>query len=195
MKKDDKPLFLDRLLSSPLFDRLKEIREENSWHRQTTHEHTLLVHQNLEAILAESNYPVNSKVLLAAALIHDMAKFDTIIKNPDGTTGFPSHDVLGAAYVTEAGALLGLDNNEIEVVKQLVVWHDLPHKLIDLILVKGNVRELHELAVKAAGDLLLSLYLLAWADMRGSNLQELNPELFRSREKIMAELIDLVRSK
>ncbi len=98
----------------PEFDSMMETKQQHIHHAYGVGEHTLLTMQNIEP----------EKVLRLAALFHDIGKPKTLFADTDGTTHFYGHDEDGAEMTKDIMRRLRFDNNTINSVYKLVLYHD-----------------------------------------------------------------------
>jgi putative nucleotidyltransferase with HDIG domain len=199
----------DILLSQlPELNLLKEVIEDNKWHNnQLVYDHTISVFKELQLLLKlnvidekEQEEAVSKhldekignharrNLLLIAALLHDIGKRNTMKVNPDGSTTFPGHEEKGAGMINSFSRQLGLNPNDIEFVKTLVLLHGETHKAVGSC-TKNRKSKLDDIRKKFRGQF-LELLLLCWADMLGSHLRFNNPEDFRKRNKTYMSLIN-----
>lgn len=98
----------------PEFDTMMETEQENPHHKYSVGEHTI---RSIEAIRAD-------KVLRLSMLFHDIAKplMKTIDEN--GVAHFKTHDIKGAEMTKQILRRLKFDNDTINKVVKLVLYHD-----------------------------------------------------------------------
>lgn len=98
----------------PEFDAMMKTEQENPHHKYSVGEHTV---KSIEAVRAD-------KVLRLSMLFHDIAKplMKTIDEN--GVAHFKMHDVKGAEMTKQILRRLKFDNDTINKVVKLVLYHD-----------------------------------------------------------------------
>jgi predicted HD phosphohydrolase len=109
---------IEDCLAHPYVTRLQGIDERNSWHNETTYEHTLNVYN-----YAKSQNESDS--FLIAALLHDVGKYETRKQLPCGNTSFPNHELVGYNFVKP---ILGEGVTDREMILTLVRDHGLVHE-------------------------------------------------------------------
>ena len=98
----------------PEFDSMMKTEQQHIHHTYDVGEHTLLTMENIEP----------DKVLRLAALFHDIGKPKTLFTDADGTTHFYGHDEEGAEMTKDIMRRLRFDNNTLNSVYKLVLFHD-----------------------------------------------------------------------
>jgi hypothetical protein len=185
----------------PEFESLKQSIENNGGHdHQTTFDHTVSVMRGMETLFqAEFLTPADTEVLAnhlaqkiethtrkdllrLLVLVHDLAKPETTVTNPDGTTGCPGHELLSVARVQEFQDRFELGQSEVTWVQQLVRLHGEPHQLLTLGLAKPAEQvKIMNTFIAVVGDGALELILMVHADLLGGDLATLNPQEFEAR--------------
>lgn len=98
----------------PEFDRMMETRQNHPHHCYDVGEHTL--HAMLET--------APDKVLRLTMLFHDIGKPDTLQTDEKGVTHFYGHAAVGADKTKAILRRLRFDNDTIQKVSRLVLYHD-----------------------------------------------------------------------
>lgn len=98
----------------PEFDACMETPQHHPHHCYNVGEHTL---HTLTAIPPD-------RVLRLAMLLHDIGKPATLMRDADGTTHFHGHNVAGEKLARAILRRLKFDNDTIDVVCRLVLYHD-----------------------------------------------------------------------
>ena len=180
---------------------LKDVIENNDWHNNDpVFNHTLDVLEKLEGLLKNirdeiSNYLgqkitnyTRKDLLFLAALFHDIAKKETLVKNNDITSCL-KHEEVGATKIKEILSRFDLSEAEKDLVIQIVKYHGVVHLIIE-----PNNEKLDEDFAEFKinySNIFLELILLAMADTLGSQLSENKPEEFNFRinffEKVLSK--------
>lgn len=98
----------------PEFDCAMETEQNHPHHCYSVGEHILASLCHVEA----------DKVLRLAMLFHDIGKPRVMTRDEDGTTHFHGHGAVSAAMAEEIMKRLRFDNDTIEMVSRLVLYHD-----------------------------------------------------------------------
>ncbi len=98
----------------PWFDKMMETPQNTPYHCYTVGEHTI---HSLEHVPKE-------KVLRLTMLLHDIAKPACRTTDAKGVDHFKGHPKAGAAMAGEVLRQLKFDNDTIDRVTALVLWHD-----------------------------------------------------------------------
>lgn len=98
----------------PEFDTCMETPQHHPHHCYNVGEHTL------HTLMATPP----DRVLRLAMLLHDIGKPATLKVDPDGTTHFHGHNVVGERMAHTILRRLKFDNDTIDVVCRLVLYHD-----------------------------------------------------------------------
>jgi len=184
----------------PEFYELKDVIENNDWHNNdSVFDHTLNVLEKLEELLKDvkdkiSDY-LNQKItnytrkdlLFLAALFHDIAKKETLVKNNDITSCL-KHEEVGAIKVKEILSQFDLSEVEKDLVVQIVKYHGVVHLIIE-----PNNEKLDEEFAKfriSYSNIFLELILLAMTDTLGSQLSENKPEEFNFRINFFKKVLN-----
>jgi poly(A) polymerase len=115
--------------------------------------------------LAVANHPM---LLKWAALFHDLGKPETCATREDGRTTFYKHDRAGARIFTAIAQRLRWSREHRRTVARLIELHMYPFHLSNAIQNTGITPRACLRLVKAAGDDLPGLFLLAMADSLAS---------------------------
>ena len=135
--------------------------------------------------LAVAKHPV---LLKWAALFHDLGKPETCGTREDGRTTFYNHDRAGARIFTAIARRLRWSREHLQTVAKLIDLHMYPFHLSNAIQNTGITPRACLRLVKAAGDDLPGLFLLAMADSLASQ----GPLRPPSMEENLADLYDRV---
>lgn len=192
---------------------LEEVREQNAWHRlkASIFDHIVAVYRELEIMLPFDEVlladfkaffrsvlkdQVGDKsredLLKIMVLVHDIHKKEALIINPDGSTKAPGHELFSARLPQVVAGRFGLDAVQVDWLRRLTLFHDLPHNVLE-ILVHGEGSDSSNylgLMQEVVGEKLPELMLFVLADMRGSDLRELIPEEYATRETKWVELVE-----
>lgn len=205
--KDNGMSFLDQfpeLLDPNL--RLRETVENNGWHnRDTVYSHTLSVFRNLihdlelgfvadESVRVRLNEQLGLTVgkisrrdtLLVAALFHDVAKPDTIVKDKNGQDACPNHEAKSADKARQILTGRGFDEADISRICAIIAYHSLPHGITNPDFSEENSQKILVVAQNLKpgqdqADIFPELMLLGLADTQGSQLPDNNPVEFALR--------------
>lgn len=187
--------------------RLKETIENNDWHdNDSVYDHTISVFGNLlrdlefsfisnESVRLHLNEQLNStvgktsrrEILLMAAIFHDIAKAETIIKNENGLDACPNHEAKSAERARQILTDHNFDEADISRICAIVAYHAIPHGITNPDLKDEDRKKIHTIAKNLKpnqedqGDIFLELMLLGLADTQGSQLQDKNAEEFDER--------------
>lgn len=194
--------FLDQFpeLQDPSL-RLRETVENNGWHnRDTVYRHTLSVFRNLvhdlelgfvadESVRVRLNEQLDSRVgrisrrdtLLVAALFHDIAKPDTIVKSENGQDACPDHEARSSGKARKILTGHGFDEADIDRICEIVAYHSFPHGITNPGFSVEARQKLQAKAEEDHGDIFPELMLLGLADTQGSQLRDNNPAEFAHR--------------
>ena len=134
----------------PEFYELKSVIENNDWHKNdSVFSHTLTVLGWLEKILKKTkrdilnhlsekiDYCTRKELLMLAALFHDIAKKETIIKKGNKTSCL-CHEEKGSIKVRKILSRFNLSKREKVLVSRIINNHDLIHLILKL---DSNERE------------------------------------------------------
>jgi poly(A) polymerase len=135
--------------------------------------------------LAVANHPM---LLKWAALFHDLGKPETRGTREDGRTTFYNHDRAGAAIFSSIAHRLRWSREHRRIVAGLIELHMYPFHLSNAIQNTGITPRACLRLVKAAGDDLPGLFLLAMADSLASQ----GPLRPPAMEENLADLYDRV---
>jgi poly(A) polymerase len=129
-----------------------------------------------------------ARLLKWAALFHDLGKPETCGTREDGRTTFYNHDRAGAAIFTGIARRLRWGRDPLRTVARLIELHMYPFHLSNAVRTTGITPRACLRLVKAAGDDLPGLFLLAMADSLASQ----GPLRPAAMEDNLAELYDRV---
>ena len=171
----------------PEFYELKKIVENNDWHnKDNVFNHTLSVLKKLAQLFkqyrSELSKSLSKKInkysrkqlLFLSALLHDIAKKETIVKM-NGTTQCPLHEIKSALKTRRMLNRFDLTPQEEKFVVQLVKNHGLAHKMPEM----GS--KFYKKFKITHRDIFPEIILLVMADTLGSSLNHNNPKDFKMR--------------
>lgn len=98
----------------PEFDAMIETAQNSPYHMYNVGDHTLVSMQHIR----------KDKVLRLAMLLHDIGKPETQTMDDYGTDHFFNHGAVGAKKAVQVMRRLKLDNDTIDAVHKLVLYHD-----------------------------------------------------------------------
>ena len=98
----------------PEFDAMMLTPQHHIHHIYNVGEHTIKVMENVAP----------TKVMRLTALLHDIAKPETITRDEAGDTHFKGHPLKGAEKAKSVLRRLKFDNDTIHKVETLIKWHD-----------------------------------------------------------------------
>ncbi|XOB46467.1 MAG: NUDIX domain-containing protein [Candidatus Nealsonbacteria bacterium] len=121
-----------------------DIYENSMWHdHESVFEHTINVVEVISKMIENvkpkikeylavkvDRYP-KGKLLLLSALLHDIAKKDTIIPTGNGDTECPNHEAVGAIITADILKRLDLAHIEKKIVGEIVANHGIIHSVLD----------------------------------------------------------------
>ncbi|MGA2774486.1 MAG: HD domain-containing protein [Candidatus Omnitrophota bacterium] len=104
-------------------------------------------------------------LLKLAALLHDVGKPATLRHEEDGKITFHGHERAGLNIATAIARRLKLSNDEINILRRVILWHLRPGYLSDLeiLTARAKFRYFRDTAHEA-----LSVFLLSLADQRAT---------------------------
>ena len=183
--------------------------ENNPWHdHQTVLDHVIKVYAALEQLLKFEESVESQKAALhkyfshtvgnhsrkeivcAAALLHDIAKIDTLVTTTDGSSYCPGHELIGASRVRKFSERLALDAIAAEYVERIVRYHGFISEILNYILMYGNKQKYFELFSETVGDVALELVLHMQADIQGCDLEMLDKTGFVQRIDLLEWMLD-----
>jgi len=173
--------------------------ENSLWHNhQDVFEHVVMVYENLEKELRNISPKVYTyldqrignytrlSILKIATLLHDIAKKETLITADNGNANCPGHEHLAAGMVKNFSELFLLDNKCQEYVERIVLHHGFVSEVIAQSLHKPTKENIiWNRFIDAVGDISYELLILIKADDKACDLEELAPEQFYPREKLL----------
>jgi UTP:GlnB (protein PII) uridylyltransferase len=175
----------------PEFYELKEVIENNDWHnKESVFEHTFSVIDNMERIIRSSKKEIKGilnkvvvknsrrRILKIAALLHDIAKKETII-DLNGITCCPGHEKRGGRKVQKILSRFNLSPKESKIITDIVKNHGLIHDIIAPN--NKNFKKEYRNFKKKLSNIYLELILMAFADTIGSYLKKTKPVEFYYR--------------
>jgi hypothetical protein len=199
----------------PEYYELSNITENNLWHdNQNVLDHVIGVFEELENILKFDKLKKNKSILLnkylssevggktredilkIAALLHDIAKKDTLVKKPDGTTSCPGHELMAASQVYTYSNIFGLNKVSSNYVERIVRYHGLISDFLTLIIVNKKRSNYLRMYKETVGDVDIELVLLMNADLLGCDLKQKDNKAFTDRLHILSWMLsELVKNR
>lgn len=194
--------------SFPELYELSTVTENNLWHNnQSTLDHVIGVFAGIEKVLKFDKLDSNNKrflekylsviigrksrkeILLVACLLHDIAKIDTLIKRPDGTTYCPGHELVAAERVGRFSLRFDLNKKDEEYLKRIVRYHGFISEIIELINAKGNREKYLKIFQETVGDIAIEVTLLLHADFLGSDLEKGDKKAYDDRIDVLSWIL------
>lgn len=177
---------------------LKETVENNPWHNDDiVFDHVMAVMDSLESIRlgSKASFYLNQhidehtrkEILFLAALYHDIAKKETIVKEEDSTSCL-QHELAGSKKVLPLLDKFGLSDNEKGAVSKIIKYHGELHKILDP--KNDNIFQLLEIFKKNLHDIFLELVLLGMADTMASHLRQNNLQEFGFRMNFYRKILE-----
>jgi hypothetical protein len=193
----------------PEYYLLKSVRENSIWHdNQAVFDHVVAVFAHLEQILKLDFLNKNSAqkiqrylaktvgkktrrdLLIVSALLHDIAKTDTVITDKSGKADAPGHEMIGGILVRNFSSRFGLDKKDECYVEKIVHYHGFISDISTLIIAKGNFAKYFGLLKQTVGDIYIELALLKYADNLGSDLAKFDPKGAQKRLAILKKFLN-----
>lgn len=193
----------------PEYYALESLTENNAWHaNQNALGHLIAVFKGLEEILKldflkkESREQIekylDSKIgnyskkelLIVAAIFHDIAKSETLIRSESGVTRCPGHEIIGSHLVGKFTDRLGLDEKAKERVAKIIRYHGFISEILDLVINKNNEQKYFSILKAIVDDIHVELLLFMYADMMGSDLKQNIPQEYKTREKLIIKFLE-----
>lgn len=188
-------------LRMPELEELKTVIENSVYHHQEGVEHhTLFMWSNLKKIILEATEAVRRRLkekigshtreelLCVSALLHDIAKKETIVTDESGNTRCPGHEEAGAQKALAILQHHNLTEAEVAHVRELVRYH----AITDAIFTPDNQidEEAHEaIRTKFADTIYLDLMLLTYADAMSEYTATSRPEEYQLKMDFYKELV------
>lgn len=182
----------------PEFYALKNVIENNIGHvNDPVFHHSIESVEALEKLLAIASSAAQKsldevigglrrrEILFLATLFHDIGKLTDV---PDTNGMFLNHNLTGAELV-QTTILKQIALEPLAQIRfvELIANHLLLHEISNN---KEHVDELFEKFLADYSDIALELTLLVLADLRGSNLPELNPALFAFKDRLFKNKLE-----
>ncbi|MBP7774454.1 HD domain-containing protein [Candidatus Woesebacteria bacterium] len=202
------------LAELPEYYALESVVENNPWHdHQNVLDHVIKVYAAIEQLLKFEERADSQKtflhsyfsrtignhskkeILCGAALLHDIAKIDTLVTTVDGNSYCPGHELIGASRVHKFSERLGLDAVSTGYVEKIVRYHGFISEILNYILTYGNKQKYFELFSETVGNVALELVLHLQADIHGCDLERLDKTGFDQRIEILDWMLDQLISK
>ncbi len=170
---------------------LKNCVENNAWHNnESVFDHTIKVLENMEKILEniknvrmekwldeKIDKMTRKELLLISALLHDIAKGESLVKNSDGTTYSPGHEKIAGNRIKEFSALFGMGRGDAVLVEKIIRRHGEMHSVLGS-MINGNNAEIE---VLKKSYVYFELLLLGHADTLNSFLSVSKPAEYKKR--------------
>ncbi len=179
------------LSSFPEYYELALVTENSLWHNnQNVLDHVIAVYAGLETVLEFNNLELNQKdalkkylsevignqtrqnTLKVAALLHDIAKTDVLVKKPDGTAGCPGHDLIAAGRVKNFAERFDLDSKAESYVERVVRYHGFISEILNLMIANQGKEKYFRIFNETVDDVAIELTLLMHADLLGCDLEK-----------------------
>ncbi len=135
----------------PEFDAMMQTEQKHIHHCYSVGEHTIVAMQAVEA----------DKYLRFTMLLHDVAKPEVIQIGEDGVTHFYGHQKEGEILARKILRRLKFDNEMIQTVTKLVLWHDAKPKLEE--------RKIRHMIYKIGPDYYPAIFSVMRADAKAQN--------------------------
>lgn len=197
------------LNSFPEYYELASVTENSLWHRnQNVLDHVIAVFAGLETVLTFSDVddklsklansflsrPIGNKtrlgILKVATLLHDIAKTDVLVKQPNGTAGCPGHDLIAAARVKNFAERFDLDTEAESYAERIVRYHGFISEILNLILANRNKEKYFRIFKETVGDVAIELTLLMQADLLGSDLEKGDKNGYDERINLLSWVLE-----
>lgn len=133
----------------PEFDRAMETEQHHPHHAYSVGEHTLHALQEVR----------ENKVLRLVMLFHDIGKPETLTVDEEGITHFHGHASVGADMAQKILRRLKFDNDTINMVSRLVLYHDYGTDL------EPSMRTMRRMVNRLGEDLFPALFEVRYADI------------------------------
>ncbi len=178
----------------PEYYELAAVTENNLWHdHQNVLEHVISVFEELLKYLSRTQGALErylsefignksrKDILIIATLLHDIAKIDTFIEKPDGTTQSPGHELAAASRVKRFSERFDLNKKDEECVERIVRYHGFINDVLSLIIANRDRQKYFEIFKETVGDVAIELTLLMYADLLGSDLERRDKKSYDNR--------------
>ncbi|MCX6764771.1 MAG: HD domain-containing protein [Candidatus Nealsonbacteria bacterium] len=176
----------------PEFYELKKVIEDDGfWHsRDSVFNHTIGVLKGLGSFLKGANRKIlnylsqeitdhsRKDLLFLAALFHDIAKDETIIKK-DGKTSCPGHEEKGYQKVKSILDRIDLSEKEKNFVSQIIKNHGVLHIMVYP--GNNNLEEEYRVFRSDFSEIFLEIIIFSLIDNLGNQLQKNYPDEFDFR--------------
>ncbi|MBC8500176.1 MAG: HD domain-containing protein [Nanoarchaeota archaeon] len=185
----------------PEFYELKDVVENCLGHiNDPVFNHVLNVLKSLQRVTESANeriknylkqkidYATRKELLFLGAVLHDIAKKDTIVKREDGTTSCLNHEEIGAIKSKKILERFELSDKEKNIITDIVKYHGDLHQTINL--KNKNLEEDYEKLRKKTSNVFLELIILVLSDILSSQLNESNPEEFKFQTEFYKNVIE-----
>lgn len=193
----------------PEFYALKKIIENNSAHaKQNVFDHSLKALTAYNKILSLDFLKNKQKrkikkylvlkterysrkdLLIAACLLHDIGKKETLIRDNLGQTATPNHEIISSLMVANFASLFALGFKARKQIEKIIFYHTFAHQLIGLAIKNKNKEKYFNLFFKITKEVGIGTLLLAYADLLASDLKQNNPQEFKQREKTIIDFLN-----
>jgi hypothetical protein len=196
----------------PKFYEQKNFTENNVAHdQQNVYDHAIAVLESLEELLrlefvkqADAREKIEQylqtvpekqtrqTLIFLATVFHDLGKMHTVVEVSPGVFSCPSHELISLGLAKEYWPQLDLTPAEQTWLENFISQHGYMHGFLDAYLKGQSKKALVDALQQSLGDLTLGLLLFVYADLKGSDLQKLNPASFTQRVAAVEQLIDQV---
>ncbi len=189
----------------PELKKLKDNYELNSWHDETTFDHTIKVIKKFESwhnrqkrntLYKHFNNKIDTHkkidLFKLALFLHDIGKTKTITINSDNTSSFPEHEK--ASYNMSPSLLKKFDLSlpEKRYILFLIRYHYLPHQSFTDLETETNKNFLR--LKEKYPKLFIELIVFGLVDTQGSKLNKKNPSEFKKRMKKYTQLLKDIKT-
>lgn len=193
----------------PEYYALKEATENNPWHlNQNVFDHVVAVFKGLETtfefdflrkktkekikehLKKQVGNHTRRELLIISTLLHDIAKTIVLIKDSNGFTMCPAHEIIGGVMVGKFAKRFNLNKKAQDCIKKIVHFHGFTNDILTLVIRKKNLNKHLELFKEAVEGIHIELFLLMYADILGSDLKKAIPEEYKNRTQAIISLLD-----
>lgn len=187
----------------PEFYELKNIIENNSWHKnESTFNHTLNVldnylrflnknkNNNLRKYLGQKIDNYKRKDLLHLAIVlHDIGKVETIVKNGKKSS-FPKHEIISVLKSRKILKRFNLSSNEASIILGTIKNHSKEHDIVDIS--NNNLKIQFNDIIKNISTYVIELTILVMMDTLNSYLKETAPNRYKFKINFYKKVLVLL---
>jgi len=176
-----------------IFPELRPLRytSQRYYNEQNLLYHSMMTMKYTEEIIEKETHPQEAgdlKVLIKlAALLHDIAKPETLSYDDEGNTHFYGHDKIGADKVEQIALRLKFSNKEKDILKKLVRYHMYPHLLSAE---KEITKKAANRYLRKTDELAFPLLRMALGDAMASPPRPGGMQGYERLEKILKEILE-----